>query len=277
LWFDERSTHSSYAEQSVDVKPGVTDVELGITALPPPAVLHRLRPDEAQMYGLDPALQWADGTLVAYLDGNANGQLDMRPTLDAPSPDQIVGAATDIDVLYLAAGQPPQDPAFLGVLPTVPGFSLVREPPVPSLPMPGQCGSFDATGHKTELCQPLPSSAPLLLGATDVVALTLQSDFDPRWSCSTFLSPLDYPDWSLADPSAICDGGVCPFCAGYQCPPDLPPAGLDPRDFACSSDGLAYVYRTCHDEPSLCGTTICHYGHGERLAGDPAPAGWPCP
>jgi hypothetical protein len=282
LWLDQSSTHQSFTEQLLQVKPGVADVKIGFTDLPPPEVLHTVRADLAQMYGLDPTLQWAFGTLVAYLDNDHDGKLGLVAMADQTSPDTIIGAATDVDIFYLATGTPAPD-GFIGIFPTRPGFSLVREPAPDDLPQPGQCGHFDGNGHYSSLCEPAASSLPTLMATTDVVSLTLMDGFDQRWSCSTFLGPIKYPDWEFATPDQVCDGGpdVCPFCRGYQCPLDLPPASdpdpLHRFEKACSLDGLAYTYRTCHDDPSLCGTTFCHYGHGERLAGDPAPAGWPCP
>lgn len=271
LWIDESSMRQSFDEQTLEVMPGVVKTTLQITQKPPASVLQTLRPDQAALLGLDSALQFAVGTVVAYLDNNGNRKLDAT--------DQVVGAASDIDLMYLAQGTP-APATLIGIIPTVPAFSAVREPMLPDLPDPGQCGSFDANGHYEKPCQPT-GPLPTLLAATDVVPLTLGSDGDQRWSCPSFLGPHFYADWSLGDASDICDGGVCPYCKGYQCPLDLPPADVSDPSLrflkACSADGLAYTYRTCHDEPSLCGTTICHYGHGERLAGDPAPAGWPCP
>lgn len=272
LWFDDHSTRTNFAEQPVEVQTGVTTFKIQLTELPPPSVLHSLPPDQATQFGLDPAMRWADGTIVAYVDGDGDGRLDVAATTGA-SPDRIVGAASDLDVLYLASGQP-APPELIGLFPVTPGFSLVREPPPPSLPTPGQCGRFTQQGHFSDLCQPLAPSLPTALTPAEAITLTLVDDADQRYACASFWGPLEYPDWLRAAPDQICDGGACPFCRGYQCPLELPMAG---DAVACAPDGLSYTFKRCMSDAALCDTTFCHFGHGERLAADPAPAGWPCP
>src|SRR5690242_8285697 len=53
LWLDEGSLHQSFDEQQVEVMPGVADTKINITRLPPPSVVHTLRPDQAATLGLD--------------------------------------------------------------------------------------------------------------------------------------------------------------------------------------------------------------------------------
>jgi hypothetical protein len=143
-------------------------------------------------------------------------------------------------------------------------------------PLPGECGSFDANGHFSDLCGPQVVNDPVqldLASFTEHMTLADNERFD-GFTCSSYWGPLEYPDWDNAPANQVCDGGVCPFCRGYQCPLDLPMAG---DAVNCSSDGLAYVYKRCTNDPVFCGTRFCHFGHGERLATDPAPTGWPCP
>jgi hypothetical protein len=181
--------------------------------------------------------------------------------------------AADLDIFYLGSGQPAPQP-FLGIFPITTGFSLVREPPEVD-PKPGDCGYFTAQGHFQDLCQPtFGDSLPLDAGSyTEHMTLADNSRLD-GYTCSAYWGPLEYPDFSLGAPTDICDGGACKFCRGYQCPLDLPAAG-DP--VTCSPDSLSYVYKHCVDHAELCGTRICHFGHGEREAADPPPSGWPCP
>lgn len=273
LWQADHTGVQSYAEQLVSVRAEFpVRFELGLTALPPAEVVHAV-PSSTSFPDVDPALQWAVGTLVVYADGNGNGRLDVVPTSDATSPDTVLGAAEDLDVFYLVAGQPA--PAeWVGLLPVAPGFSLVREPP-PRDPRPGECGRFTVDGHLTELCSQMTDTLPVPVDPRDPIELTLVDDPAlQRYACGTFWGPHDYADWALARPDEICDGPECRFCRGYQCPLDVPPAGVP---VTCNTDGTAYVYKTCSSDASWCGTRFCHFGHGERMAGDPAPAGWPCP
>ncbi|MGZ3440255.1 MAG: hypothetical protein ACXVDD_12100, partial [Polyangia bacterium] len=157
--------------------------------------------------------------------------------------------------------------------PVTTGFSLVRSPP-PRDPLPGECGSFDAFGHYSALCPNVDVLPTLADPATLDEPLTLVDSSDlQKFTCASFWGPGDFPDWDRAGPGEICDGGGCKYCRGYQCPLDLPAAG-DP--LTCSSDKLSYVFKHCIEESTLCGTRFCHFGHGERLAADPPPAGWPC-
>jgi hypothetical protein len=164
---------------------------------------------------------------------------------------------------------------LIGIFPTTPGFSLVREAPR-RMPDPGECGRFTAQGHVTDLCSAMEIGLPTALDATSPIALSLTGEASlAGFACSTFWGALEYPDWWLANAGDICDGGACKFCRGYQCPPDLPPARVD--YFRCSADNTSYVYKTCVSDAALCDTRFCHFGHGERAAADPPPANWPCP
>ncbi|MDB4968726.1 MAG: hypothetical protein JWN44_4415, partial [Myxococcales bacterium] len=137
------------------------------------------------------------------------------------------------------------------------------------------CGSFTADGHFTRLCSKQTDALPAALDAANPVELTLSDDpLLERFACNQFWGPLEYADWARGSATDICDGGACRYCQGYQCPLDVPPAGVVPR---CSPDGASYVYKTCVDDAALCDTRFCHFGHGERAIADPAPAGWPCP
>jgi len=273
LWQNDQTPGQSYADQLVDVLAQFPAAfSLNVTDRPKAPVIDSLPTATAVSLGVDPAMRWSTGTIVVYAD-DGNGKLDVVGPNDPPSPDRVLAAATDFDVWALASGKPAQA-AFIGIFPVAPNFSLVGEPP-PHEPLPGECGHFTAQGHFSDLC-PVATSQPQPLDASALVEqLTLVDE--PRlqgYTCNAYWGPLDYPDWLQAGTADVCDGGVCKFCRGYQCPLDLPAAG-DP--VTCSPDNLSYVYKHCVTDASLCGTRFCHYVHGERQATDPAPAGWPCP
>ncbi|HEX9104260.1 MAG TPA: hypothetical protein VF997_18750 [Polyangia bacterium] len=272
MWQNDQTPGQNYADQLVDVLaqfPAAFSVDVRLR--PKAAVIDSLPPAQPIGFGVDPAMRWSVGTLVVYADDNRNGQLDVVGP-GATSSDRVLAAATGFDVWSLASGKP-APAAFVGIFPVAPGFSLVAEPP-PHEPAPGECGHFSPEGHFTDLC-PVATAEPQPLDATTFVEhLTLVDDARLQgYACNAFWGPIDYPDWLQAGAGDVCDGGACPFCRGYQCPLDLPQPG-DPVQ--CSSDKLSYVYKRCVDDAALCGTRFCHWGHGERLATDPAPPGWPC-
>ena len=270
LWQSDRKGQNNFAVQLADVLAHFpASFSVDVTELPPAEVIDSL---ETPLPGIDPAMHWSVGTLVVYADDGDRTFTVTGPN-DPSSNDRVLAATTDLDLFWLLSGQPaPAD--LVGIFPIAPGFSFVAEPPLRD-PKPGECGRFTAQGHYSDLCGPVQDTLPQPLDPQSFVEhLTLVDD--PRlqgFTCSTFQGPNEKPDY-LLDPTNVCDGGVCKFCRGYQCPPDLPPPGVTP---SCASDKLSYVYKTCVDDAALCGTRFCHYGHGERLAADPPPSDWPCP
>src|SRR5438132_8080493 len=156
LWQTDR-TGMNYTAQQVTVNaefPAIFTLE--VNEAPKPQAVHSVPPG-AMVEGVDPEMRWAPGTLVVYADDDNSGDLDIvAPGIS--SHDRILGAATDLDIFYLAAGKPA--PAkFIGVFPIAPGFSLAREPPRRD-PKPGECGGFTAQDHWTELCSAMSDSLP---------------------------------------------------------------------------------------------------------------------
>ncbi len=273
FWQNDQTPGQSYADQLVDVVAVFpADFRVPLTDRPKEQVIDSLPSVTATGLGVDPAMRWSVATLVVYQD-DGNGKLDVVGPNDPPSPDRVLAAATDFDVWSLSAGLP-APAAFIGIFPVATGFSLVAEPTQRD-PLPGECGRFTSQGHFSDLCGPKTDSDPQLIDpSTFDEHLSLVDDAHLQgFTCNAFLGPAEFPDFDL-DPTHVCDGGACRFCRGFQCPLDLPEAG---DSVTCSPDKLSYVYKRCSDEPSLCGTTICHFGHGELQASDPVPAGWPCP
>lgn len=276
FWQNDQTPGQSYADQLVDVIAEFpADFRVPLTDRPKSQVVDSLPPAAATGAGLDPEMRWSVATLVVYQD-DGNGTLDVVGPNDPPSADRVLAAATNFDVWALSGGRPAPS-SLIGIFPVVPGFSLVAEPPQRD-PLPGECGRFTAQGHFSDLCGPKIDSDPQLIDPTTFEEHLSLVD-DPHlqgYTCNAFLGPLEFADFTFASPTDVCDGGACTYCRGFQCPLDLPPADAD--WVHCSADKLSYVYRRCRNDPSLCNTTICHFGHGELQAGDPIPPGWPtCP
>jgi hypothetical protein len=273
LWQNDATPGSNYGVQFVDVVAQFPAAFAVPVNLPPqPQVIDTLQPGQALGLGVDPAMSWAAGTLVVYADENSNGKLDVVGPNDPPSPDRVLAATTDLSVWALLSGRPAASD-LVGIFPVSNGFSLVYEPPRRD-PEPGECGHFDAHGHFSDLCPTIFATPSMTDPSALVEHLTLTDDPSLRgFTCNTYWGPGEYPDWDQTNGHDVCDGGACRFCRGYQCPLDLP----GPGDWVkCSADNLSYVYKHCAADASLCGTNICHFGHGELQATDPVPAGWPC-
>ena len=270
LWQNDQSPGSNYSEQLVDVTaifPAQFSVDLA--SRPKTEVIDSVPANAVGALPIDPNMRWATATLVVYAD-DGDGLLNIVPS--GTSNDRVLAATSDLDLFLLAAGKPaPAD--LIGIFPVTTGFSLVRNPP-PRDPLPGECGHFDSIGHYTDLCPNVDAvPTPVDPATLDEQLQLVDDEHLQHYTCASFWGANEYPDWDNASATDICDGGACRFCRGYQCPLDLPGAGDVPT---CSSDKLSYVYKHCVDDPTLCGTRFCHFGHGERLAADPPPAGWPC-
>jgi hypothetical protein len=270
LWQNDQTPGVNYSEQLVDVTahfPAKFSVD--IASRPKSEVIDSIPANDASIFAVDPSMRWATATLVVYAD-DGDGKLTIVPS--GTSSDRVLAATADLELWFLDAGMPARAD-FIGFFPITSGFSLVHNPPRRD-PLPGECGSFSTQGHFTALCPTMDPVPTLADAATLDEPLTLVDSSElQKYTCASYWGAGDFPDWIRAPASDICDGGACPYCRGFQCPLDLPESG---DVVTCAADKLSYVFKRCIDDPTLCGTRFCHYGHGERLAADPPPAGWPC-
>jgi hypothetical protein len=250
-----------------------------VTTLPPAAAISKFFPDQRQDVlneGVDPDMQWAQGALLVYEDGDGDGKLTLMDQ-DGTSPDHVVGQAAAFTAWFLMDGTPaPQQ--FIGGFPVAPALSATHAPLVD--PQPGECGYDTPQGHMRTPCgQHFDQAYQLALPAT----VDLDVSFDPHldhYTCDRFWGSQDWPDfasnWNQWSPHAqeLCSPGVLCNCTGYNCPLDVPPQGAA---VTCSADRTAYTYKTCVEDETICGTRFCHFGHGERDPNSPPPANWPCP
>jgi len=268
--------------QDVEVEaPLPTRYRIDITQLPPEDATSGFIGEEgradAEEAGLDPDMRWAQASIVAFIDGDHDQALDMTEQ-DGASPDHVIGMADAITIWFLSDGTPAPAPEYVGALPTEGGVSVSRAPLVD--PEPGDCSGDDEQGHVVWPCSQKYADDRALLPLPATVDLHLGSDPHlDHYTCRRFWGAEEWPDWAsdwyqsspLADD--LCSGPACQ-CSGYDCPLDLPAEGTA---VTCSEDGTAYTYKVCVDDPDLCGTRFCHYGHGELAADASVPDNWPCP
>lgn len=271
LWLGPIGDSASRVEQAAaSVSNTLSQFELTLTALPPPDLFHTD----------PPGASWVQGAIVAYDDVNDNGRLDvLAPPLQ--SPDRVLGNSADVRAFFLIGDVPHSDAASdTANYPLQRGLSLRHFALID--PGPGTCAASASPGPSPgQIALPCAPSYldPRPIALPGNVTVTINSDPHLQgYACSSFWGSEPWPDsyasWYERSPlsSQLCSGPGC-HCTGSGCPLDVPPPGAK---ILCDRDQTAYVYKVCIDDPALCGTRICHYGHGERERGGPIPAGWPC-
>jgi hypothetical protein len=249
--------------QAVSVEAdSLTTFRIDVTTLPPPSTIWQTTD-----------MSFSQGAIVAYDDVDGDGRLDVvAPPYE--SRDRVIGKSYDTRVFFLAEGNP--DAVSTGFAPARRGLSLAhfdQQPPAPAGCAHDESGALVEDRCMFDLADPRTLDLP--------GGITVEVRDDPHlqgYACSNFWGSEDWPDWfsewNRASPleAQLCSGDGCD-CIGVGCALDLPKPGVP---VWCASDGTSYTYTTCVDDPRLCGTRFCHYGHGERHAGDASPAGWPC-
>lgn len=211
------------------------------------------------------------GTVVAYLDQNHNGKLDLVAEDATAYVDQIVAANPDMSIVYFEGpillnssfGVGGEDSA--GHRP-VDGYNLLRlpacnEPPVSfsaqsfcptaaSPPAAGPCPSFEWLGVKTQF--------PLAITSSPAVGrLMCQANEQPGPGAT-----------------AVATGMGGPFDPAVQ--PAEYPAAMDPN-LCCLPDGSDYLYFTCMQiSQGLCKGTIESCTSVGYARPTPVPQDWPC-
>lgn len=256
---------------------------LDVTVLPPESAFTHPSMHTIQTFNLDPNTRWASGFLVVYEDGNGNQSLDIVSSADQTSPDRILAVPFDYNIEYLE-GTPFPNTGLGKYFPHSVGFQLVRLAPNQDQ-RPEDCEDPVGTHYYTA-CDPVPVGPQEDLAASTEIPIELTGSPElQHYACDRYFGAGEWADWfvyetknNIRDGSELCDRPDCPFCDNLlddsmRCPIDLPPSGAP---VTCSQDRRAYVYKTCQMDASLCGTTVCHFGHWGLASTDPIPAGWPC-
>jgi hypothetical protein len=192
----------------------------------------------------------ANGIVVAYVDKNGNGQLDLVGSGASAYVDQILATSGLEGLFYLQGTQPPYPPDAGVIGEPVQGYnvySLCNSPPPPT---PGS------------ICQPAACSDKVLPITTPI---TLTASTDPQANSLMCAS------------NAGASGGFgTPVPAPTPGRPATYPSPCD-SNLRCADDGSSYSYFSCavaYD--GICnGTTeTCSAVAYDRPT--PTPADWPC-
>jgi hypothetical protein len=211
---------------------------------------------------------FAIGTVVAYLDENHNGKLDLVPDNATAYVDQIVAASPEMSLVY-----------FQGPIPDDLGFDAPR---------------VDSAGHRPKdgynlLDVPVCNVGPLLETSLACPFPAPAVDAGPCEPIAWLGMDATYPltiDSSPAVASLMCltqggpqapgsaSGPAGPFDPAVQ-PAQYPTPG-DPN-LCCDPDGSQYFYLTCMEvSQGLCKGTVESCTAAGYARPTPAPAAWPC-
>jgi hypothetical protein len=200
-------------------------------------------------------LQMAVGIVVAYLDLNGNGKLDLVQTGASSSPDEIVGVNNDLAIIYLQGDAP--SPAVLSALGAVGnatlGYSLYRHSECALMP---SSDAATATGDGGDDC-----------------ADTGFLPFDTLYT----LTMTGKPEFStlLCQSSPDTSGSVNVYPDGATPPGGYPLSGSP--GLVCSSGGKSYTLTTCKSIPEgLCEVPSCTSDEYELPSMVPTGWIWPC-
>jgi hypothetical protein len=201
--------------------------------------------------------QVALGSVVAYLDKNGNGKLDLVPTDASGYVDQILATNVNQLLIYIQGAIPSQAVDELGHLPSE-GYDLYStcDVQLPYSPSPGSiCATPPDAGP--------PQAACYLQWQSVASPITLTVATDPEVN------------------SLMCQtlpGGSESVGANQPLPgrPATYPSPCDPN-LACAPDGSSYTYGSCQTVATgICEGTQTNCTSVEYSRPSPVPSDWPC-
>ncbi len=212
--------------------------------------------------------QFAVGAVVAYLDKNHNGKLDLVADDASTDVDQILATNEDFTIVYLQgpilssfatpgpSGRGPSD-----------GYNLLRQP---------LCTPAPVAGSSNPECKsappPPPPAVPKVCGPMQW--LSIDTSFNLTVASSPQVASLMCLTPGSDVGSASGSGGSVPPDPAVQ--PATYPEPCDPN-LSCASDGSDYSYSSCTViSHGLCGGTVSNCTEVGYARPTPAPAGWPC-
>ncbi len=212
--------------------------------------------------------RYAVGTVVAYLDQNHNGKLDLVGDNATAYVDQILAANQEMSIAYFEGPIPDDSPDAVSLVDSKghrpkDGYNLVNVPacnlPAP-MPMNPECAAAAPPAPvDAGPCAPIE-----WLGIDALYTLTIGSS--PAVASLMCLTPYDGP------PDV---GG-----SGTGAPPDVQPAQYpspDDPNLCCVADGSEYIYSTCMKvDQGLCKGTVESCTEIGYSRPTPTPAAWPC-
>ena len=215
---------------------------------------------------------YAVGTVVAYLDQNHNGKLDLVADGASAYVDQILATNQEISIAYFEGAIPEVFLHQEGVVGgPKDGYNLVRVPlcnvhPVhPLNPNPNPNPACPATADAGADAGPCPPEA--WLDMTTPYPLTVAT--------SPAVASLMCLDSNGPGVSSTGTGPAGPFDPALQ--PAQYPLPCDPN-LMCASDGSDYLFATCTEiSQGLCKGTLLSCTSVGYARPTPTPADWPCP
>ena len=203
--------------------------------------------------------RYAIGTVVAYLDQNHNGKLDLVPDNATAYVDRILAANRELSIEYFEGpihltdtfGHSAKD-----------GYNLLKIPlcDLGLSPISDACPFWQPPVGDAGACVPeflgMDTQYPLTIDSSPAVASIMCQDIEPT------------------GPTGV-SGTDGPFDPSKQ--PAQYPAPSDPN-LCCDPDGSQYLYLTCMEiQQGLCKgvqESCTSVGYARPT---PAPPGWPCP
>jgi hypothetical protein len=262
---------------SDDPVPPVGD-DAGTGPSPGPTPQHKPRNGSA-------SLSFAVGSVVAYVDQNGNGKLDLVATGASAYVDTIVATNAEQAIAYFQ-GPLPTDGSLndaFGHLPSD-GYNIVTIPDCVEVePLAGgnanpKCttGPSQDAGPTCPQTQWFPMSTPYTLTVTsnpEVASLMCLSNSDSSSGPSSSVGSAGGGPVGIANP----DGGA-PIVTG---PPPTPQPAQYPSpcdaNLSCALDGSEYFYTTCTTvSEGICEGTVSSCNTAQVTRPSPTPAGWPC-
>jgi hypothetical protein len=203
--------------------------------------------------------RYAIGTVVAYLDQNHNGKLDLVPDNATAYVDRIVAANQELSIEYFEGPIHVRDTFGHSAKD---GYNLLKIPlcDLPLSPSGDACPFWSPPAGDAGACVPeylgMDTTYPLTIDSSPAVARVMCQDIEP------------------AGPSSA-SGVAGPFDPSVQ--PAQYPAASDPA-LCCYPDGSQYLYLTCMNiSQGLCKGTQYSCTSAGYARPTPAPPGWPCP
>ena len=205
-------------------------------------------------------LQVAVGTVVAYVDQNGNGKLDLVPDGASGYVDKILATNEDELVIYLQGSIPSAAADPSGRMPTE-GYNLYQRCDVmlPSSPAPGSICAEDAGAPQ--------GSCPATQWQAPSTKITLSVSTDPQVSSIMCLSNASSGSSSQgASPGVPMTGQPAQY-----------PLPCDPALQCTAPDGSSYTYTSCQTiSQGLCEGTSTSCTSVAYARPDPVPSAWPC-
>jgi len=206
-------------------------------------------------------VQFAYGTVVAYVDKNGNGKLDLVGEGASSYVDQIIAANQEMLVIYLQGPIPADAADAFGRLPTE-GYNLVNIP---------QC---DVSIPETPNALCTSNSGPVDAGTCIPMQwfamntpYQLTIDSNPEVA-ELMCESTDDSSSGSAGASSGPPSTVQPAQYPSPCSPDL----------SCAPDGSYYFFTTCQTVSNgICEGTTSSCTSASYALPSPTPSGWPCP